>query len=327
MATAQPLADRTGLTWRRAIYPYSLLMLANLAWASNWVVGRALRDAFPPVALSFWRWGIAALLLAPVVIPRLKGRWHVIWRRRWLILLLAVTGVTTFQAIIYAGLDYTTAINATLIYTASPLVMVLMVWLIDRRPATLYQFLGMGLLFLGVLAIAAHGEWRNLAGLEFNRGDLLILASIPVWCLYSVMVRRRPPELDGMSFMFVLMVVGLAIQSPAYLAETLLVRAPHWTWSIAGIMVFLAVTSSILAYLCWNRGVELVGADRAGFTSPFQPAMTAALAALFIGEPLHLYHVVGFAVILSGWLLTTGKKRQGKGGIPERTPPEAGRNV
>jgi drug/metabolite transporter (DMT)-like permease len=307
MATIAPLAEEDGLTWRRAVYPYLLLMLANLAWASNWVVGRALRDAFPPVALSFWRWSIAVVLLAPFVIPRLRGRWAVVWRRRWLFLLLAATGVASFQAIIYAGLDYTTAINATLLYTASPLVMVLMVWLIDGRPATFRQFLGMTLLFLGVLAIVARGEWHNLAGLHFNRGDLLIFGSIPIWCLYSVMVRRRPPELDGLSFMFVVMAIGLVLMSPAYLAETAWVRTPNWSWSIAGIMIFLAVTSSILAYLCWNRGVELVGADRAGFTSPFQPAMTAALAMIFIGEPFHIYDAAGFVVIVAGWLLTTGK--------------------
>ncbi|MGH6989275.1 MAG: DMT family transporter [Stellaceae bacterium] len=307
--SASPDLAASPVAARRLIYPYTLLLLANLAWASNWVVGRALHDAFPPVALSFWRWGVAALVLAPFAIPRLKGRWHVVWRRRWLLLVLGATGVATFQAIIYAGLDYTTAVNATILNAGSPLVMVLMVWLIERQPATRRQWLGMGVTFIGVLLIVARGDWHNLAQLKIDRGDLLIFGSIPLWCLYSVLVRRRPVELDAIGFMFVLMLIGLTVLSPAYFYESLFVRVPDWSWPVAGLILFIAVTSSILAYLFWNRGVELVGANRAGFTTPFQPALTAILAVLLLGEPFHLYDALGFAIILAGWLLTTGLKR------------------
>lgn len=304
MATT-PIAGARPLTWRHAILPYGLLLLANLAWASNWVIGRAVHEAFPPVALSFWRWTAAALVLAPVAIPRLWGSWHVLWRRRWLMLALGATGVATFQALIYAGLNYTTAVNATILNAGSPLVMVLMVWAIEGQAATRRQWLGMALTFVGVMLIVARGDWRTLSEFHFNTGDLLIFASIPLWCFYSILVRRRPMELDPLGFMFVLMLIGLVVVSPAYLYESTFVRQPHWSWEIAGMVVFIAVTSSILAYLFWNRGVELIGANRAGFTTPFQPAFTAILAVLLLGEPFHLYHAVGFAIILVGWLLTT----------------------
>jgi len=304
---ARPAARALG--WRDASYPYLLLLLANLAWSSNWVVGRALHQAFPPVALSFWRWGVAALVLAPLAIPRLRGHWPIIWRRRWLLLVLGTTGVATFQAIIYAGLDYTTAVNATIINAGSPLIMVLMVWAIEGTPASPRQWLGMALTFLGVLTIVARGDWRGLAALHLNRGDLIVVSSLPLWCLYSVLVRRRPRELDSVGFLFVLMAIGLAILAPAYLYESVYIRAPQWSWATAGLVLFIAVTSSIVAYLFWNRGVELVGANRAGFTTPFQPAFTAILAILILDEPFHRYDGLGFAIILAGWLLTTSRGR------------------
>jgi drug/metabolite transporter (DMT)-like permease len=294
------------LNWRHAIYPYALLLLANFFWASNWVAGRAIHEAFPPVALSFWRWIVAAAILAPFALPRLRGKWHLVSRHWWLFLILGGTGVATFQSIIYIGLNYTTAVNAAILNAGSPLVMVLMVWAIDGQAATRRQWLGMALTFIGVTIIVARGDWDTLRNFRFNPGDLIIFVSVPIWCLYSVLLRRRPMAMDGIAFVFVLMLIGLAALSPAYVYETAFVRVPVWSLQSAAAVLYIALTASIAGYLFWNRGVELVGANRAGFTYPFQPAFTALLAVLLLGEPFHLYHALGFGIILVGWLLTTG---------------------
>ncbi len=306
--TATPIDD-TRLNWRQALYPYALLIAANFFWASNWIVGRGLHEAFPPVALSFWRWSIAAMVLAPVALPRLRGKWHLVRSHWWLFLILGGTGVATFQSIIYIALNYTTAINATILNAGSPLVMVLMVWAIEGQAATRRQWLGMALTFVGVLLIVSRGEWRNLLALHFNPGDLVVFVSVPIWCLYSILLRHRPRPMDGMAFLFVLTLVGLAVLSPAYVYETIYVRTPVWSWGIAGIVIYIALTASVLGYIFWNRGVALIGPNRAGFTSPFQPAFTALLAVIVLGEEFHLYHAIGFAIVLAGWLLTTGLRR------------------
>jgi drug/metabolite transporter (DMT)-like permease len=292
--------------WRGAVYPYALLILANFFWATNWVIGRGIREAFPPVALSFCRWMVAALILAPFALPRLRGKWHLVRTNCWLFLVLGGTGVATFQAIIYVGLNYTTAVNATILNAATPLVMVLMVWAIDGQAATRRQWLGMALTFLGVTLIVSRGEWQNLRHLQFNSGDLIIFMSLPIWCLYSILVNRRPKEMDGVGFAFVLTLIGLTALSPCFAYEEIFVRTPIWSWNMAAAVIYIAASSSILGYLFWNRGVELVGANRAGFTYPFQPAFTALLAVFLLGEPFRLYNGIGFGIILAGWLLTTG---------------------
>ena len=118
--------------------------------------------------------------------------------------------------------------------------------------------------------------------------------------------------MDGIGFVFVLTLIGLAALSPAFAYETIFVRTPVWSWAMVAAVIFIALTSSIGGCLFWNRGVELVGANRAGFTYPFQPAFTALLAVLVLGEPFQLYHGLGFGIILVGWLLTMGLRRQGE---------------
>ena len=303
MTATQGAAAR--LDWRHAAYPYALLLLANFFWATNWILGRGIHEAFPPVALSFYRWLVAGLILAPLALPRLRGKWHLVREHWWLFLILGGTGVATFQAIIYVGLNYTTAINATILNAATPLIMVLMVWGIEGQAATRRQWLGMALTFLGVLLIVSRGEWQNLRDFRFNIGDIVIFVSLPIWTLYSVLVRRRPMAMDGVGFAFVLTLIGLTALSPAFAYEEIFVRTPIWSMAMVGAVLYIAVSSSILGYLFWNRGVELVGANRAGFTYPMQPAFTAILAVILLGEPFRLYNALGFGIILIGWLLTT----------------------
>src|SRR5437016_5496259 len=75
------VGERSG-SLRATMLPFLLLALSSLLWSGNWIVGRDLRDAMPPVALNFWRWTGALLIVAPFVLPRLAGRWHHI-ARHW----------------------------------------------------------------------------------------------------------------------------------------------------------------------------------------------------------------------------------------------------
>src|SRR3954466_14491907 len=90
---------------------FALLAAASLLWSGNWVAGRALRDAYDPVALNFFRWAIATLVLAPFAWPALAGKWSLLRRHAGLLLVLAFTGVALFQSLVYLGLRSTTAIN------------------------------------------------------------------------------------------------------------------------------------------------------------------------------------------------------------------------
>jgi len=307
--TASPLPEDRHAARRSMVLPYLLLTLCSLIWAGNWVVGRAVRDSLPPAALAFWRWTIAALILAPIVLPRLKGKGHLLLRHWKVLALLGGTGISLFQFLIYTGLRYTNAVNAMLMNSAMPLFMVLVAWLIDGHKVTPRQVAGMIVSFCGILVIMNRGDWSTLRDFSFNPGDLVILAGMPVWGVYSVVLRRRPAELDALSLVFVLSVIGALFLAPAYALESLLLPSALLSWGAVGAVLYVALFASIAAYLCWNRGVDMIGPNRAGFTQHLIPAFGTALAVVFLGEEVHLFHAVGIATILLGvWLASTARR-------------------
>jgi len=294
---------------RASVLPYLLLSLTMLCWAGNWVVGRAVRGVMPPVALTFWRWSIAALLLAPFVLPRLRGKWPVL-RQHWRVLvILGFTGVALFQFLIYFGLRLTTSVNGMLMNSAMPLFILLIAWLVDRDTVTPRQLAGMIVSFTGILVILNHGEVATLRHFSFNPGDLLILMGMPVWGIYSVTVRRVPRELDPLSLVFVVAVIGLAFLLPGYVIESMFFQSVQLSWPAVASVLYVACFASIVAYLGWNAGVVRIGPNRAGFTVHLLPAFGTVLAIIFLGEEVHLFHAVGIAAILSGvWLASSARR-------------------
>lgn len=268
-------------------------------------MGRALRDAFDPVALNFWRWVIAVLALAPFALHQIPGKLATIRRYAGLLILLALTGVAGFQTLVYLGLKTTTAINAVLLNSSGPLFMMISSWVIERATATRRQIAGMLLSLIGVLIIVSQGELGILLQLEFRAGDAWILLAMPVWGIYSVLLKRCPPELSGASMLFVISVAGLALLAPAFALEAMH-APPRWpTAGEAAALLYMGLAASVLALIFWNRGVAVVGANAAGFTLPLLPAFGTVLAMVFLDESFHTFHAVGFATILFGIGLAT----------------------
>lgn len=284
---------------------FFLLALANLLWAGNWVTGRALRDAFDPVSLNFWRWVIAALVLAPFALREVSDKRAVIRRHAGILLFLALIGVALFQSLVYLGLRTTTAINAVLLNSSAPLFMLLVSWIIERERASLRQVAGILVSLAGILVILTRGELDVLRGLQFHSGDAWILLAMPVWGTYSVLLKRRPPQLGGVAFAFVISAAGVLLLAPLYAIQA--ARLPFAWPTPAEIMgvLYVGLAASVIAFICWNRGVAVVGANAAGFTLHLLPAFGTVLAILFLGEAFGAFHAAGIATILAGVLLAT----------------------
>src|SRR5438477_267376 len=189
---------------------FSLLALANLLWAGNWVIGRALRDAFEPVALNFWRWLIAALVLAPFALPELARARVTLRRHAGLLALLALAGVAVFQTLVYLGLKTTTAINAVLLNSSAPLFMLLCSWMLERETPTRRQLAGMLVSSVGILLIVSHGAPGKLLQLELHAGDAWIVLAMPVWGLYSLLLGEAFHAYHAAGFATILAGVVLA---------------------------------------------------------------------------------------------------------------------
>jgi drug/metabolite transporter (DMT)-like permease len=286
---------------------FLLLAFANLLWSGNWVAGRALRDALDPVTLNFWRWLIAAVALAPFALPALRGKAALIRRHAGILILLSLTGIVAFHSLVYLGLRSTTAVNAVLINSSIPLFIMLCAWIIERERASLRQVGGMLVSLAGIGIILSRGSPGALLDLEVQAGDTWVLLAMPVWGAYSVLLKRRPQQLGGLEFLFVIAVAGVLMLAPAA-AAVLVHSPPAYPGAGAALSVlYIALAASVLAYICWNRGVAAVGANAAGVTVHLLPAFGTVLAILLLGERFAGFHAAGIATILAGVLLAARK--------------------
>ena len=288
--------------------PALLLTLTALFWAGNSIVGRAIVGQIPPVTLAFLRWTLATLIFLPFALTSLK-RDFALMRRNWIILLfLSIMGAGSYNTLFYLGLVTTEAVNALVLGAASPMFVMLMAWGLFGDPVGPRQLFGIGGAFLGVLFIVAKGDVLSLTAFRFNSGDLLIIVSMITWSIYTAFLRKRPP-ISWQSFNIATYAVAAAANLPLALIEYKTGQSMAVNTATAGTIIYVAIFPSLLAYVFYNRGVELVGPTRTGLYMFLIPMFGAGLASLFLGERLHLYHAVGFALIIGGVLIGNRQRR------------------
>lgn len=286
---------------------WALLACANLFWAGNWVVGRALRDVYPPITLNFWRWLLAALILAPFALPLLRGKWQLVRRHALLLAMLAATGGALFQTMVYVGLRGTTAVNAVLISASAPLFVMLCSWVLERQRASAAQVMGMIVSFGGIVAILCRGDPTLLLRLDLHSGDAWILSAMPVIGVYSVLLKRVPAELRGSGLLFsVSCSAALMLAGPMLVERRYVGVGPALDQGAILGLGYVALFASVLAFTCWNRAVAAVGANTAGVSLPLMPLFGTVLAMMFLGEQPQAFHAAGIAAILLGVAVATG---------------------
>jgi drug/metabolite transporter (DMT)-like permease len=277
--------------------------MAVLFWAGNFILGRAVRDDVPPVALAFWRWAIASLLVCGPAWSALRRDWPVL-RDHWrMLILLAGTGVAAFNTLVYTGLQYTVAINAFLMQALMPVFIVLFSFALFQERINRRQAVGIMLCLAGALTIIVQGDWAVITALSLNPGDLLVLLAVLAYAAYTVLLRQRPP-IHPLSLVTVTFILGTLMLLPLYLWETFRGRPVQVNEVTVLALIYVGIFPSIISYLCYNRGVAYIGANRAGLFLYLMPVFGSAMAVAFLGEPIHGYHWVGIFLIAAG-LFTT----------------------
>ena len=266
-----------------------------------------MRNDMPPIAMGFWRWAIALLILLPFAAAELRQKWSVV-RANWLTLaLLGALGASAFNTLVYLALQYTAATNGVLLNSITPIMIVLMSWIVLGERISSRQALGVALSLAGVIAIVARGDVHMLAALQFNRGDLLLITAMFLWALYTLILRRRPPELSAVGFLAAMLLLGLPWLLPFYLWEFSVRGGFSLTPATMAALAYYGTFPSIVAYLFWNRGVAQVGPNKAGLFVHLMPVFGALLSEICLGERLYSYHYAGAALIFGGIYLTTRK--------------------
>ncbi|MEQ1519256.1 MAG: DMT family transporter, partial [Usitatibacteraceae bacterium] len=185
--------------------PYLLLSLTVLFWSGNWVVGRAFvgDGQIPPVALAWWRWALAVSILIPLALPQIRRHWTAIWRSRKNLIVLALLGMGFHNLLTYVGLQYTTATNGVMLNSATPVLIILIGVTFFHQRLSALQGAGVAISIIGVMAILTKGHPEALAALRFNWGDLIVLATMLLWALYTLALKWRPEGIPGLAFLAV----------------------------------------------------------------------------------------------------------------------------
>ncbi len=276
-----------------------MLTLAVLFWSGNFILGRAIRTDIPPIALAFWRWAIASLLVLGPSLPHMRRDWSTIKRHVPILLVLSGTGVAAFNTLVYTGLQFTVAVNAFLMQTMMPVFIVLMSFVLFRERIGKWPLVGVLGCLLGAVTIIVQGDVRVIRTLALNPGDLLIFLAVISYAAYTVLLRQRPP-LHPLSFLAVTFITGTVMLLPIYLWESLTMRPVQWNAITLLSFLYVGIFPSIISYLCYNRGVDLIGANRAGLFLYLMPLFGSLMAILLLGESFYGYHGIGLALIAGG---------------------------
>jgi len=288
--------------------PYLLLSITAMCWAGNAIVGRLAAGHIPPVTLSFLRWSIAFLLILPLAWRHLVQDWPAIRSKLGVMVTLSLSGIACFNTLQYWALEHTQALNTLLLQSAGPLIVAVWSLILLGVRLTLAQAVGILLSLMGVLLILLQGDLSALSNIRFNKGDLIFIMALVIFGFYSVMTLKRP-AIHSLSFVAFTFGCGAACLIPLWIWE--LISRPVMRLDANNLLslFYVAVFPSTLAYLCFNRGVQLIGANRAAPFFHLVPVFGAAMAIAFLGERPQLFHIVGFALVLTGVYVASRKQR------------------
>lgn len=291
---------------RRLNLGYVFLVFSLLLWSGNTIVGRWAADVdIPPIGLNFWRWVVALCIFLPFTWRKVLRSRAVILRRWRYLAGFGLVSIACFNTFYYFGLQYTTAVQGSLIQSILPVLVLLLGAVLLREGISARQIGGVILSIGGAATIVLRGDFSVLQTLRLNIGDLWCLLAVSVWAIQTFILRWRPAELDITTFMTVVIAIGVTITAPFAAWEWASGRPMPVTQTSVVLILYVAVFASVIASSMYNEGAYRIGGATAGYFGNLFPVFSAVLAVVILGESLALFHFAGGAMVLGGIYLAT----------------------
>jgi drug/metabolite transporter (DMT)-like permease len=283
-------------------------LLAVLIWVGNTIVSKLAAGAIAPGTFAFERWFIAFIILTPLV-----GRDA--WRRRRTIasylpklILLGLLGMAACQGLGYYAAGFTTATNMAIMLSLVPLLtMILSAMFLGERPSSLAMIGGVVSLS-GIFVVLGQGDPSRLLSQGVGRGDAMMLVAVLTYAGYGILLRRWAIPLDTWTSIYVQIGAAVVLLVPSYLlSASSALNLPN-----TAMILYAAIPGSILAPFVWMSAVKQLGAARTAIFMNLIPIFTAIVAAIFLGEALYIYHLVGGGMTVAGIILVQRKSVRGR---------------
>ena len=274
-------------------------------WAVNYIVARRAPGVIEPYALALGRWALAGMLLAIVARQELWAQRRAIAAVWYQYVVLGFCGMLVCGAWVYLGAKTTAAMNISLIYSASPVLIALGAVLFLGERFRWLQRLGVVVALSGVVHVIVKGQWMALNDVQWVAGDAWILAAMVAWALYALLQKLWPSPLGPTARLAAICAGGVAVLLPCALWEMLQPGTPPWSWAATGLVVTAALAPGLAAYWVYGWAQKILGASRVAVTLYLGPLYAAVAAWGVLGEPLGWHHVAGAALILPGVYLVS----------------------
>ena len=276
------------------------LWLIPALWAVNFIVARWAPGTIAPYALALGRWAIAGVLLGFVARQELWAQRRAILAVWHQYVVLGFCGMLVCGAWVYLGARTTGAMNISLIYAASPVLIALgaVRWLGERMRWS--QVAGVVVALAGVVHVVVQGQWLALGRVQWVVGDAWIVAAMVAWAAYALLQKLWPSPLGSTARLAAICAGGVLTLIPCALWEAQLPETPAWSWAATALVVAAALLPGLAAYWIYGAAQKVLGASRVAVTLYLGPLYAAVVAWGVLGEPLGLHHLVGAALILPG---------------------------
>ena len=287
---------------------YILLVLATLFWSGNFIVGKfATLFEIPPLTLNVFRWISVWLILMPFTYKEIYNNLPNI-KKNWLaISFMGVITISTFNSVVYFALNYTQVINAVLVLAAIPAATIVFSSLMKIEKTNIFQLLGLLLSIVGIGSIISNGDIQKIISLNINKGDLWMLVCVFTWAIYSTLLKKYKFKFSQFTLIQLMVSVGILFLIPQFFYEKSIGLEVNFNKAFFLILFYVVVFPAIAAYYCWQKGVEIIGPNRASMFIQLMPLFSAIMAIIIFNEKFELYHFAGATFIVSGIYLSNKK--------------------
>jgi drug/metabolite transporter (DMT)-like permease len=287
---------------------YLFLVLATFCWSGNFIVGKfATLYEIPPLTLNVFRWISVWFILIPFTYKEIFKNLPYI-KRNWLVIsFMGVITISTFNSVVYFALNYTQVINAVLMLSAIPAATIVLSSLMKIEETNIFQLFGLVLSIIGIGSIISNGDIQKIISLDFNKGDMWMLVCVITWSLYSTLLKKNNFKLSQFTLIQLMVSVGILFLIPQFFYEKSIGLELNLDKNFFLILIYVAIFPAIAAYYFWQKGIEIIGPNRASMFIQLMPLFSAVMAIIIFKEKFELYHFVGAIFILSGIYLSNRK--------------------
>ena len=287
---------------------YLFLVLATFCWSGNFIVGKfATVYEIPPLTLNVFRWISVWFILIPFTYKEIFKNLSYI-KKNWLVIsFMGVITISTFNSVVYFALNYTQVINAVLMLSAIPAATIVLSSLMKIEETNIFQLFGLVLSIIGIGSIISNGDIQKIISLDFNKGDMWMLVCVITWSLYSTLLKKNNFKLSQFTLIQLMVSVGILFLIPQFFYEKSIGLELNLDKNFILILIYVAIFPAIAAYYFWQKGVEIIGPNRASMFIQLMPLFSAVMAIIIFKEKFELYHFVGAIFILSGIYLSNRK--------------------